>query len=241
MQEMTADERHWRHAPRWEALIAALAIGSAYAVLPDNIRLGPRWLLAALIVLFAIPLNGARYLGNYRLVRIIGMALSALVTAALAASAVLLIVRLPSGKTPATHLLRDGALIWVINVLVFAIWYWELDCGGPHARHIKRYTSTDFLFPQFTTPDAAETNWSPRFLDYLFLSAVACVCWSAWPDEARIARWGCNSLARRIRSRPEPSGSRTSQIMTAKGVRSRSSNPVATDAAVWTSYPSMQR
>ncbi|MDQ6603491.1 MAG: hypothetical protein M3176_05830 [Chloroflexota bacterium] len=168
MQEMTADERHWRHAPRWEALIAALAIGSAYAVLPDNIRLGPRWLLAALIVLFAIPLNGARYLGNYRLVRIIGMALSALVTAALAASAVLLIVRLPSGKTPATHLLRDGALIWVINVLVFAIWYWELDCGGPHARHIKRYTSTDFLFPQMTMPDAEEKNWSPLFLDYLF-------------------------------------------------------------------------
>ncbi len=168
MQEMTADERHWRHAPRWEALIAALAIGSAYAVLPDNIRLGPRWLLAALIVLFAIPLNGARYLGNYRLVRIIGMALSALVTAALAASAVLLIVRLPSGKTPATHLLRDGALIWGINVLVFAIWYWELDCGGPHARHIKRYTSTDFLFPQMTMPDAEEKNWSPLFLDYLF-------------------------------------------------------------------------
>lgn len=170
MQEMTADERHWRNAPRWEALIAALAIGSAYAVLPDNIRLGPRWLLAALIVLFAIPLNGARYFGNYRLVRIISMALSALVTAAIIVSAVLLIVRLPSGKTSATHLLRDGALIWGINILVFAIWYWELDCGGPHARHIKRYTSTDFLFPQFTTPDAAETNWSPRFLDYLFLA-----------------------------------------------------------------------
>ncbi len=168
MQEITADERHWRHAPRWEALIAALAIGSAYAVLPDNIRLGPRWLLAALIVLLAIPLNGARYSGNYRLVRIFGMALSALVTAAITVSAVLLIVRLPSGKTPATHLLRDGALIWGINILVFAIWYWELDCGGPHARHIKRYTSTDFLFPQMTMPDAEEKNWSPLFLDYLF-------------------------------------------------------------------------
>lgn len=168
MQEMTVDEQHWRHAPRWEALIAALAIGGAYAVLPNDIRLGPRWLLAALIVLFTIPLNGARYFGNYRLVRIFGMALSALVTAAIAASAILLIVRLPSGKTPATHLLRDGALIWGANVLVFAIWYWELDCGGPHARHVKRYTSTDFLFPQMTMPDAEEKNWSPLFLDYLF-------------------------------------------------------------------------
>ncbi len=170
MQSPSPDERHWRHAPRWEALLAALAIGGAYATLPDDLRLGPRWLLAALIVLFVVPLNWARYVGNYRLVRILGMALSALVTVAITASAILLIVRLPSGKTTATHLLRDGALIWGANILVFAIWYWELDCGGPHARHVKRYTSTDFLFPQFTTPDAAETNWSPRFLDYLFLS-----------------------------------------------------------------------
>ncbi len=170
MQEMTADERHWRHAPRWEALIAAFAIGTAYALLPDTIRLGPRWLLAALIAVLLIPLHGARFAGNYRLVRTFSMILAALVTAAITVSAILLIVRLPSGKTTSTHLLRDGALIWGANILVFAIWYWELDCGGPHARHVKRYSSTDFLFPQFTTPDAAETNWSPRFLDYLFLA-----------------------------------------------------------------------
>ena len=168
MQSLSPDERHWRHAPRWEALLAALAIGTAYATLPDDLRLGPRWLLGALIVLFAIPLNVARFTGHYRLVRALGMALSALATAAVAASAVLLIARLPSGKTPATHLLRDGALIWGINILVFAIWYWELDCGGPHARHIKRYTSTDFLFPQMAMPGADETEWSPRFMDYLF-------------------------------------------------------------------------
>jgi len=170
MQEMTSDERHWRQAPRWEALIAALVIGAAYALLPDDIRLGPRWLLGALIVVLLIPLNGARYAGNYQLVRAFGMIVTGLVTAAITASAILLIIRLPSGKTPATHLLRDGALIWGANILVFAIWYWELDNGGPHARHVKRYTSTDFLFPQFTIPDADETNWSPRFLDYLFLS-----------------------------------------------------------------------
>lgn len=170
MEEITDDERHWRQAPRWEAVIAALAIGTAYAILPDDLRLGPRWLLAALIVLFNIPLAWSRYAGNYRLTRIFGFALTALATAANTVSAIFLIARLPSGKTPATHLLRDGALIWGINILVFAIWYWEIDCGGPHARHMKRYTSTDFLFPQFTTPDADETNWAPRFLDYLFLS-----------------------------------------------------------------------
>ncbi len=170
MQEMSADERHWRQAPRWEALTAALAVGTAYALLPDNLRLGPRWLLGAVIVVLNIPLSGARYAGNYQLTRIFGMILTALVTAAITVSAILLIIRLPGDKTPPTQLLRDGAVIWGANILVFAIWYWELDCGGPHARHVRRYTSTDFLFPQFTTPDAAETNWSPRFLDYLFLA-----------------------------------------------------------------------
>ncbi len=170
MQPVSPDERHWRHAPRWEAVLAALAIAAAYALLRDDFRLGPPWLMFPLLLLFLLPLNVARYLGNYRLVRALGFALSAFVTAALIASVVLLVARLPGGKTTSSLLLRDGGLLWGANILVFALWYWEIDCGGPHARHVKRYTSTDLLFPQFTTPDAAESNWSPRFLDYLFLS-----------------------------------------------------------------------
>lgn len=168
MQPLSPDERHWRHAPRWEAVLAVLAVGSAYALLPDDLRLGPRWLMLPLILLFLVPLNVARYFGNYHLVRALGFALSVLVTAALIASVVLLVTRLPSGKTSPTNLLRDGALLWGANILVFALWYWEIDGGGPHARHVKRYTSTDFLFPQMAMPDAEERNWSPLFIDYLF-------------------------------------------------------------------------
>ncbi|MBF6592479.1 MAG: DUF1345 domain-containing protein, partial [Ktedonobacterales bacterium] len=170
MQYALRDQRHWRHAPRWEAVIAVLTIGLVYAVIPDSLRLGPRWLMLSLIVLFLIPLNWARYLGNYRLTRIFTFALTGLVTAAIAASAILLIARLPSGKTAATNLLRDGALIWIANILVFALWYWEIDGGGPHRRHMRRYESTDFLFPQLTMTDERVREWSPQFLDYLFLA-----------------------------------------------------------------------
>lgn len=170
MAVIAPDEQQWRHAPRWEALLASLAIGLAFALLPDDLRFGPRWLLGLLIVAFAVPLNAARSLGNYRLVRVLGIALSALVTVAIIASTALLIARLPGGKAQSTNLLQDGALIWGINVCVFAIWYWEIDGGGPHARHGKRYTSTDFLFPQMTMDGADETRWSPRFFDYLFLA-----------------------------------------------------------------------
>jgi hypothetical protein len=170
MEPALSDARHWRHAPRWEGALAMLAVGVVYALMPDTIRLGPRWLMVSLIVLFLIPLNWARYIGNFRLTRMFAFALMALVTVAIIASAVLLVVRLPSGKTTPTHLLRDGALIWGANILVFALWYWELDGGGPHRRHMRRYESTDFLFPQLTMTDGTEQRWSPAFLDYLFLS-----------------------------------------------------------------------
>ncbi len=170
MATIPLNERHWRHAPRWAALLASLAIGTAYALMPDQLRFGPRWLLFLLIVVLLIPLNWARFLGNYRLTRLFGFILTALVTIAISASAVLLIAELPGGKTAAIALLRDGGLIWGANILVFAIWYWELDCGGPHDRHVKPYTSTDFLFPQMAMEDRDEREWSPLFLDYLFLA-----------------------------------------------------------------------
>ena len=170
MEALPLDKNHWRYAPRWEAVIAILAVGVAYALMPASIRLGPRWLMLSLIVVLLIPLNWARYLGNHRLTRIFSFILMGLVTAAIIASAVLLIARLPSGKTPATHLLRDGALIWAANILVFSLWYWELDGGGPHRRHMRRpYVSTDFLFPQLTMNEVDRT-WAPDFLDYLFLA-----------------------------------------------------------------------
>lgn len=170
VNSISAEEQHWRHAPRWAALLAALAIGTAYALMPDTIRIGPRWLLFVLISVFLIALYWARFFGNYRLTRALGLTLTALVTAAIAGSATLLITRLSGGKTSAGHLLRDGALIWGANILVFAIWYWEIDCGGPHDRHMKPYRSTDFLFPQMAMSGEDVTNWSPMFLDYLFLA-----------------------------------------------------------------------
>jgi uncharacterized membrane protein len=65
-------------------------------------------------------------------------------------------------------LLRDAALLWVINVFTFAVWYWEIDGGGPGRRHRSRHRSEDFLFPQASLVDHA--GWTPGFLDYLFLA-----------------------------------------------------------------------
>ncbi len=63
-----------------------------------------------------------------------------------------------------------AALLWVINVATFAVWYWEIDGGGPAQRRRQEHRSEDFLFPQMNLGDKSARDWSPGFLDYLFLA-----------------------------------------------------------------------
>jgi hypothetical protein len=164
------DEREHPAVRRWPAALALLAIGVAYAFVPSYLRLGPRWLPLVLCALFLIPLSIVRRLGHYILTRTLAMAFTALLTVALFGSTAFFVFRLPGGKVPPLHLLRDGALIWGANVLLFTLWYWELDCDGPHARHTRGYRATDLLFPQLAMGDDAPPGWKPQFLDYLFHS-----------------------------------------------------------------------
>jgi len=93
-----------------------------------------------------------------------------LVTVAVVASVFLLVSSSFGGRTSAPVLLQDAALLWVINVVTFAVWYWEIDGGGPSLRHREEHHSEDFLFPQMNLGDKAARDWSPGFLDYLFLA-----------------------------------------------------------------------
>src|SRR6266699_1351500 len=88
------------------------------------------------------------------------------VTIGLVGSVAQLILNLPTEK--GTSLLRDAALIWGTNILVFALWYWEIDCGGPQKRHLSGHKAIDFMFPQ--QADGNTTGWVAHFVDYLFLA-----------------------------------------------------------------------
>ena len=95
----------------------------------------------------------------------------AVVTAGLAASIVLLVNVLINGSTKGIFLLRSAAVLWVTNILVFALWYWEVDCGGPHKRHKSGHQAADFMFPQ--QADGNKTGWVAEFVDYLFVAFTA--------------------------------------------------------------------
>jgi len=154
--------------PGVTAFIGILLTGLLYLVLPENLTIGPNWLLLVVEVVFVVPL-AIDILTEWNLPRRVRRMLVlvplGVSTLALVAGVALLILTLPT-DTHATNLLRTGALLWSFNILVFALWYWEVDGGGPWKRHLAGYRAADFLFPQ----QATGQHWAPHFLDYLFVA-----------------------------------------------------------------------
>jgi hypothetical protein len=193
------EERHWEGnrpgrsgLPRWPAAVALLAIGALYGVLSDGLTLGPRAFLLGLVAVLLVPLMSAHLRGSHRLARRLGLGVVGLVTVAVVASAFLLVSSSLNGGTSAPALLRDAALLWVINVATFAVWYWEIDGGGPAQRHREGHVSEDFLFPQMTVGDKSARAWSPGFLDYLFLAFNTSTAFS--PTDTAVLSWRAKVL-----------------------------------------------
>ena len=97
-----------------------------------------------------------------------------LVTLAVAVSAIFLLVSPSVADLSALELLRGALLLWVSNILNFALWYWEVDGGGPVRRLLTGFPpSTDFAFPpqqQAALSGEKDLDWSPQLIDYLFLA-----------------------------------------------------------------------
>ena len=157
-------------AQRWPALLACVAVGLAYLALSERLIVGPRWWVAAAVLACLAPLWLALRRDQHTWVRRLGLLATGLVSLALAASTARLVLELARGRAGALILLSDAALIWLVNILVFALWYWELDGGGPAARHASGRPSTDFVFPQMTYDGPDCRGWRPHFVDYLFLA-----------------------------------------------------------------------
>ncbi len=179
---------HKVREPRWPALVAMVADALVYFALPERLSLGPRWLLLAIIFLLLIPILFTYRLGRHDIARILVFLANGAVTLALIGSLVLLVQGLPRHQEPPGSLLRSAGLLWLTNVLVFALWYWELDAGGPLGRDRTGALRSSFLFPQMVRQGEADQHWSPVFLDYLFLAFNTSTAFSP-TDTAVLARW----------------------------------------------------
>jgi hypothetical protein len=192
-QRITAAAKR-RFEARWPAVIAALATGALFYTIPETLTFGPGWLVLAIVALLMVPTTLTHRTGRHDLNNILAYATLGVITAAVFSSLVLLITRLPAHKDPPLHLLRAAGALWLANMLVFASWYWRLDGGGPNARD-QRGVHTDgaFLFPQMLMDPQqrktmGEDDWSPGFIDYLFLAFNTSTAFSP-TDVPVLSRW----------------------------------------------------
>lgn len=189
-----ASKPRTRPEPRWPATLALLAIGGLRFALPESLSYGPDWLLLAILLVLAIPIFFTYRRRMNTLNRILGIVVTSIVTLDMIWSLGLLVASLPAHKHSPVVLLQSAAALWIANILVFASWYWRLDGGGPTARELRGvHVDGAFLFPQMTlTPETravmCEQNWSPGFVDYLFLAFNTSTAFSP-TDVPVLSRW----------------------------------------------------
>jgi hypothetical protein len=166
-----------------------LAAAGVYLALPEPLTLGPSWLLLAIIVLLLIPILISERRGNYRITRILGFVANGIITVAMIASLIQLVHGIPQHLETPKALLRSAGALWLTNILIFALWYWKLDAGGPMLRERPNGMSkSSFLFPQMIGRENRDPSWVPNFVDYLFLAFNTSTAFSP-TDTAVMSRW----------------------------------------------------
>lgn len=169
--------KHVPHDPVWHVQIAMLAAIALQLALPDTFSVGTRYAvpIAELLLLGFLSFTTPRQRVFKSLARRINVLLLIIIAAAGNAYSLGVITH---------HLLSDGHLsdgralilaavnIFLTNIIVFGLWYWEMDGGGPGERqHIAKYDQ-DFLFPQHHNEDYKHPDWKPTFIDYLYVAAT---------------------------------------------------------------------
>ena len=178
---------------RWPAALATVVAIVLQVALPDRLNLASRFLLPAveLVMLgLLVALNPTRVDRASTPLRRLALATIAVGSLANAYSATVLVIGLIDGSLggAAGPLLSTGAAIYLTNITVFALWYWELDRGGPAARATATRIEPDFLFPQMATPNIADPDWEPAFADYLYVSFTNATAFSP-TDTMPLTRW----------------------------------------------------
>jgi hypothetical protein len=188
------DDR-WDPEPRWPAAVAVVAVLGLYIALPPYLTVGPTWLFPVVVVALLVPTFITHWAGQHALNRVLGFIVTALVTLGMVVSVCLLIRALPEHRESPTALLLSATSLWLTNILVFALWYWRLDAGGPHGRDARAgHSEGAFLFPQMTMSAESKSaagldDWSPNFVDYLFLAFNTSTAFSP-TDTPPLAQWG---------------------------------------------------
>jgi len=128
-----------------------------WLALPQRLSVGPAWLLLAIILALLLPIVFSHRRGHHTLNRILTLAANGVTTLAMILALIFLVGGLPRHRETPETLLRSAGALWIANVLVFALWYWRLDAGGPHSRDRRAgRLNSSFLFPQMLEQDRVD-------------------------------------------------------------------------------------
>jgi len=179
--------------PRWPMAIAVLAATALYVGMPHRGRIPGWWLFPLLqVILLGVLIvqdpgridRRSATLRRLMVLLLVTMTIGVVLGVVVLASEIL---RSVQGIT-ATVLLGRGAAIWVSNVIIFSLWYWEMDRGGPAERAVDSPIRPSFAFPENATPELVPAGWRPAYPDYLFLSFTNATAFSP-TDTLPVRTW----------------------------------------------------
>jgi hypothetical protein len=181
--------------PRWQALLALIAVAGINLALPSWLDFVPFWVFPTVVFLLLIPTVLTHHTRHHRVNHFLGIIINGVITFALVGSLFLLVGGVALEKEKGMALLISGAELWASNVLTFTLWYWRLDGGGPNRRRQQgRFGSRAFVFPQMQVEKSERSafgigdDWQPDFIDYLFIAMMQSSTFGP-TDAPVLARW----------------------------------------------------
>lgn len=177
---------------RWQMALAVVVAIALQVALPHHLTTNPHYALPiaeGLLLIALLVANPGPLVRHSAGLHVATLALLALISAGNAISAGLLVHEIVTGTgTSGSRLLLEGVDIWLTNIVVFGLWYWEFDRGGPvqRAHAVRRHP--DLLFPQMQQPEVAPAEWEPNFFDYLYVSFTNATAFSP-TDTMPLSRW----------------------------------------------------
>lgn len=169
--------------PYWHVQLALLVAIAFQVILNNKLTVGPKYVIAGFEILLVIALAISVKRSHQTVLhlrRIMAIILIALISAANIGSLILVIRNLFSSRqVSGNELILSAIAIYITNIIVFGLWYWELDSGGSQTQSVDT-PPIDFLFPQMTAIGdvPALRNWNPTFFDYLYVSTTNATAFS---------------------------------------------------------------
>ncbi len=189
-------EPHWLRVHKQEnrgpvLLVVLMVIGLQFFI-PKSLAIPHHkvFCFVEAVLLASIVLIAPKKLGLPHVPqRTLTLVLNAFMMLSNSASAILLVEKIVDGSiTSPQRLLWSGFAIWLSNIVIFSLWYWDFDRGGPAVRATGTDSTPDFLFPQMTDPTYAAPGWYARYSDYLYVSVTNASAFSP-TDAMPLTKW----------------------------------------------------